>query len=885
MGVRDRYDYTDAMIHHSLFTRWLKANGMETDKNDESTRDIICLDFQFGLRSYKEELVHVKQMRKTATEANDTEKLETIDKIQSKIESNKDKYKKLSKDDIRRIFYTEGVSITYQDVINNKTGEIKETIIHYKMLYRNPSKAKQGSCMFIRDELYDRAYEWITMGIGPLLPEKGAKIVEISAYAPLSTSAIEGTVTIPVEDVLILKDQDSFFRTIADIVRAEDYEVVLRGGKKETRKRCVVHRELTDVKNTLWDGMALIETSVMPGWCNGMALLRNHFFKACAFRTKLQMFIKDYCNNHDIDYQTYTIKDMFGNDHLAKDIKIITTDNACKFKKFADVLGGSFSSAYDYWCNKVHTDGSVFGIVKSDHPSKLGNVQQMSYQMINTLPCTEEDIYKIAKTSVEYVELLKRDNDEFEKYLRKNATAVNHYEMLADLYQHNKNFQNSRMWRTDKKAIINAYVSKLRNGKITVNGDNLTVCGNPYALLMYAVGENWKDDPTFNQEDGVIQVYTRRFGDGEFLCGIRNPHNSANNLGYFKNVRHPLMEKYFDFSNNIMAVNCIHTDVQARLNGEDFDSDFNFVTNQPQMVEAAKIAYRDYPTVVNEVPESGITYDNNLAEYARMDSQMQQAQKAIGGSSDTAQLCQSYYWDKIAKNEIDDDSNQYYENTVILAVCAQLAIDGCKKVFAVDVNNDIQRIRQQSCMQKEKDYPRFMKWTHEIQITKNGKQRPQDDIKKEKNKLSCRIDPDIVCPMNWLIECLDKIQGVSFKNDTEETYNYLVKQKKKANFKQLSKIRKLVEEYDSYVRYCMGFVDEEMRIIKYSEKTDEVLNQLHSMSIGKDTMIRLIATSLGYVGNVKSGLEYKNATKYSRKMLTLLYRYDKNKFINCFKTA
>ena len=571
MGVRDRYDYTDAMIHHSLFTRWLKANGMETDKNDESTRDIICLDFQFGLRSYKEELAHVKQMRKTATEANDTEKLETIDKIQSKIESNKDKYKKLSKDDIRRIFYTEGVSITYQDVINNKTGEIKETIIHYKMLYRNPSKAKQGSCMFIRDELYDRAYEWITMGIGPLLPKKGAKIVEISAYAPLSTSAIEGTVTIPVEDVLILKDQDSFFRTIADIVRAEDYEVVLRGGKKETRKRCVVHRELTDVKNTLWDGMALIETSVMPGWCNGMALLRNHFFKACAFRTKLQMFIKDYCNNHNIDYQTYTIKDMFGNDHLAKDIKIIVTDNACKFKKFADILGGSFSSAYDYWCSKVRADENVFGIVKTDHPSKLGDTQQLSYQMVNTLPCTEEDIYQIATTSVKYVELLKRDNDEFEKFLRKNATAVNHYEMLADLYQHNKNFQNSRMWRTDKKDIIKSYVARLRNGKITVPGDNLTVCGNPYALLMYTVGENWEEDPTFCQEDGVIQVYTRRFSDGEFLCGIRNPHNSANNIGYFKNVRHPLMEKYFDFSNNIMAVNCIHTDVQARLNGEDFD--------------------------------------------------------------------------------------------------------------------------------------------------------------------------------------------------------------------------------------------------------------------------------------------------------------------------
>lgn len=38
-----------------------------------------------------------------------------------------------------------------------------------------------------------------------------AKIVEMSAYAPLTTSTIVGTLKIPVEDILILKDQDSFF--------------------------------------------------------------------------------------------------------------------------------------------------------------------------------------------------------------------------------------------------------------------------------------------------------------------------------------------------------------------------------------------------------------------------------------------------------------------------------------------------------------------------------------------------------------------------------------------------------------------------------------------------------------------------------------------------
>ena len=248
---------------------------------------------------------------------------------------------------------------------------------------------------------------------------------------------------------------------------------------------------------------------------------------------------------------------------------MVTTDNQIKWKKFADLMGGSIDAAYDYWQSRVIADGCIWGIVKTDHPSKLGDVQQMSYQMINTLPCSKEDIQRIAQTSVDYVELLKADNDEFERFLRQNATEVNHYEMLADLYAQNHDFANSKMFKTDKSSIISAYVMKLRKGKITVPGDNLTVCGNPYALLLHAVGENWEDDPTLKPEPGVIQCYTPRFGDGEYLCAIRSPQNQASNIAYMRNVYSEQMQKYFDFSDNIMAVNCIHTDVQARMNGED----------------------------------------------------------------------------------------------------------------------------------------------------------------------------------------------------------------------------------------------------------------------------------------------------------------------------
>ena len=852
---------------------------MQTDKRDESTKDIICIDFQFGLRSYSEEISHIKKMRKEA--AGNEERLKSIDELEERVHSRKDLYRKMSKDEIRKFLYENGASITYTNTL--KDGKTAEETIHYKMLYRNPSKAKQGSCMFIREELYDKAYDWLTMGIGKKLPLHNAKIVEISAYAPLSTSAIEGLLELDINDVLILNDQDSFFRTTADIVRAEDYEIILKNGEKETKKKCVVHREETDVKNTLWDGMALIESSVMPEWCNGMALLRNHFFKACAFKTNIQMFISDWCAEHGINYDTFEIEDMFGIKHLAKDIKMITTDNAIKWKKFVDLIGGTLPAAYEYWKSIVINDGCIWGIVKTDHMSKLGDVQQMSYQMINTLPCSSEDIQKIAQTSIDYVELLKKDNKEFVKYLRKNATAVNHYEMLADLYNWNNDFENSRMWKVDKSSIINAYVAKLRKGKITVEGDNLTVCGNPYALLLYTVGEDWNTDPTLLPDDGVIQVYTKRFKNGEYLCGIRNPHNSSNNIGYFKNVVHPLMDKYFDFSNNIMAVNCIHTDIQARMNGEDFDSDFNFVTNQPQMVEAARIAYRDYPTVVNEVPESGLSYDNTKADYAKMDSAMQSAQKAIGGSSDTAQLSQSYYWNQLARGINDEDTRQYYENTVILAVEAQIAIDGCKRLYSVNVNDEIQRIRGQRCMKRDRDYPAFMKWTNEVPITKNGRERSVADIKKDKEKIKNRIDGEIICPMNWLEESLNKIQGASRRN-VIETHKFLTdKPIGKPKATQMSKIRKIVEEYDGYAKHYMWAINNEELMLPLLEKIDETTDKISSMYLSQATVYRLIETSLGVEGGTRLDNIYKKATKYTRKMLNMLYKTNREKFLLCFK--
>jgi ribosome-binding protein aMBF1 (putative translation factor) len=913
LGTRDYFTYKEAMLNNSLFSFFLQKNGLNVYKKgtkNESTRDIICLDYEFGSRSYENEKERIEKLLKEAT--SDSEK-EVLINVLEKVENNKELYYERNRDEIREFFYENGVDVTYK--WKNKNGDIKkQETIHYEMLFRTSAKAKLGQVMFINSKLYDIAYDWLTIGLGKKMEHDNAKIVEMSAYAPLTTSTIVGTINIPVENILILKDQDSFFETMTKVVKAEEYIVEVKKkdevtGKrvkiKEPRKKCVVVEEKREVKNTLWDGMALIEADqsylALPDYINGMVLLRNHMFKTCAFKSYIQKFFKNWCKINGYDYETYQIQDMFGNWHYVKNIKMITTDNAIKWKKFSNLMGNTLSEAYDYWCDRIRADNNIWGIVKTDHPSKLGNYQQLSYQMINTLPCSSEDVKEIAQTTIDYIELLKVDNDEFEKFLRKNANEVNHYEMLADLYSQNKKFADSKFFRNEKKEIIKQYVFRMRKGKIIVNGDNLTVCGNPYALLLYSVGENYENDPTFSQESDAIQCYTERFEDGEYLAAFRNPHNSPNNICYLHNVYSKEMKEYFPFSKNIIAINCIHTDIQDRANGMDEDSDFMLVTNQKTMVKCAKRCYREFFTIVNALKESGITYSNTKKDYAAMDNKFSKSRMGIGYSSNLAQLAMTYYWTELKK----DNPNMYklkelYDNFIILSVLAQVIIDGCKREYEIDGNKEIDRISKLPSMKitkicgttkngKDKkikyDFPEFMKYTREIKYTKDGKELPQEEISEKKDKLKSRINPELICPMNWLEDWLDKIQNAS-TSETVDTSKFFIKMKGETNRRQMTKIMRVIEEYDSSIKEAK--IKNTMNNDEFAEflkkENENVLNELSKIKIRNIVTInRLIELALGI--SSETGASKKrtyNPEKYTRKILNLLYKVDKDRFLANF---
>lgn len=839
LGVREQLDTKDAMLTNSLFLDFLLQNGLSVWK-ETSTRDVISLDFNYGSRSYEEDLKHLESI-KAKSDQEDKKRIARMDELIERCHSNKDKYDKKSKRDLRKLFYTNGTDVTYHTY--NKNGKIiKSETIHYKMLYRTPGKAKKGSVVFICDRLYQKARDFLYMGIR--LPDDDAQIVEIGAYSSLITSSIVGRVKIKPENILILKDVESFFRT--NVVSVE----------LNNNNECVA-RELNDyeVKNTLFDGQALIDTSIFPAWGDGYILLRHHMTKCAAFKTHIQKFFKEKFGG---TYETATVEDMWGNKHLAKDIKMITTDNAIKWLKF-DV-------SYNTWCQWVHKNGCLFGIVKTAHKSKLNDVQKMSYQMVNALDINTID--DAMTTTKGYLTRLQTDDDEFLKYLEKNINFSNDFEVLIALVKQNPDFIRSEYFRERKKKIINTYVLNMKTGKLIQNADNLVIVGNPYGMLLYSIGEDPLEDPTFTKEGGCIQCWTSRFGDNEYLAEFRNPFNSRNNLGYLHNYYHRFFDRYFDLGEQIIAVNMIGTDFQDRNNGSDMDSDSIYVTNEPNIVAHAKRCYAEYPTIVNNIPKEKNHYANTLENYASIDHNLAKSQLAIGESSNLAQICLSYTY--------NFDDRKFDDYTCILSVLAQAAIDNAKRTFACDISSEIRRIKNEMDIVTNR-YPAF--WSiirpefKRYKITKDG------------TKVNM-INKDINCPMNVLYRF--KPQKHKSTSRTLPMSHFFIQHDFKGGRRKCKKVEELIQKYafDLY-RYntCEDTdTDDHLLMMQNFEELIEDIKKIHISNNYLPLMSYLINRAFLITPQMKGkrGVTHTSLNKNKALLLKTLYRISPQQLLQVF---
>ena len=422
----------------------------------------------------------------------------------------------------------------------------------YVLYKRSGSKARNGQVLFIKQKYFEDMILWsrlgltFTKGISKEDSEE-VDIASLKAYESLTLSSIESTIEIDPNSILLVEDIDSTFTELASVTE-------LVGGELITTTKEI------ELSNSIFDGEGLMDESLFTGVLEGksMALLRARFLKSCVFNTKIQEFFKD--NN------ITEVRDMFGKVHNAEDIKIITTPNSLKFLKFAYKIGkGTKEEAYNYWKANV---GNMFGICKWDKSTHFQNgYNQLSYQMINSIEFSKEEIKELSKEELEYVNLLKNDLEVFKRHISLQEDSCSR-DLMLNLLAINNKVANTKMFKEFRRNNIKSYINRLRQGKIKIaNTDYCTILGNPVELLYHAIGRLESDrNEVIKYMDGKNEVYCRAYRDGEELCGFRNPHVCSGNVLYVKNKWREEY-KYLNLSNNIVIVNAIGFGIQDRLQG------------------------------------------------------------------------------------------------------------------------------------------------------------------------------------------------------------------------------------------------------------------------------------------------------------------------------
>lgn len=591
----------NAVLPNSMWSNTFAQEGMEFYYGKDGrlyTNEVIYLDFESCLLSSEEDVKRsigyvegdIRALEEEVDNLYGSENdlvEELVEDLKEKINGKKeymDKLKAKDKDDftieeslrvseLRKKLYLEGFVITREE----ENGTIYEDI--YRVIFQNSSKSRLGKTIWVKDTItkinkkgkrkviregmVKRIHSRMSMGITDKLTEKDViDLVSLEAYTALSQSAItNGYLKLDVDSILVVKDYDQKINFNAVSV---DKDLIPR------------YIDNYEGKNTLWDGEMLGDSSLFVGETEkyDMVLLRQCYFKSAMFKCSLVDYIKSFCAENGIDYETATVKDMFGNNFKVKDIRAITTDNSCKWLKFTKTMFKTDKEMFEHFKSVVKNEWKdLWAVVKHDCGTKYGSLVKMSYQMTNSLVLSDnkevalEELKSIVKPTESYLRELQCDIEVFKnnlKVLHKNEELA---EMYLDLLEVNSEVENTKEFQKFRRETINSIKTKAENGEILLNGNNLTLCGNPVELVEYAL--TGKFESSFGEDNvGAVKCYTKRFGLGEELVGMRSPQNYKSGLVLLKNIKSEKVERLFlNLGNNVVIVDSLQYPVQDSWNG------------------------------------------------------------------------------------------------------------------------------------------------------------------------------------------------------------------------------------------------------------------------------------------------------------------------------
>jgi hypothetical protein len=583
------------------------------------------------------------------------------------------------------------VSVTFKysvknedDKITANTKEIREDLYengfdiqnegHYVRFLRSNGSAKKGKCLFIREELYHVIIPYLYMGLDyrdgiPM------DLAGLEAYIALISSSIIDTIQIEPKNILLIDDFTSVFKDTVMATRTKEINGV---------HRLVTSKDEVKINNCIWDGQSLIDISLMGKYKDkGMLLLRNRFVKSACFNSNIQRFF--------YDNKITSINQLNGKTIATdiKDIKLITTPSSIKYLK------------YSTWEEFIEKLEPIFGVVKYEKPTKFykGDKVSTHYQLINTLHFNEEEMKELLQPTMNYVNLLKKDIRVFKEHVRVKAfdkIEMDDFNSTNDFFytmmKLNDDFVNTDLFMNIKSDMIDSYIKNIRKGHVLIDGNYSVLCGNPLSMLRATIKD--KNHPmSFNGiDDSLIdnEVYCTNFTDGE-LVGCRSPHVTIGNLALLdNNTDKQLLEEYFNFTKEIIAVNSIKFNLLERLSSSDFDSDALMLTQDDLILRKVKEHYNDFLVPTGLVEPKGITDRHNTVE-DKVDLDVKTSVNLIGDIINMSQILNSKLWDMINDgcSVKSKKIQELYQDICQLDVMSCLEIDSSKKEFNIDNKKEL----------------------------------------------------------------------------------------------------------------------------------------------------------------------------------------------------
>ena len=462
-------------------------------------------------------------------------------------------------------------------------GDEKRTV-KYKRFLGTAGSIKKSTIMFVNEDIHAELMRRINNGRyeGPANGEEVSKYngnelnykfipAKLNAYFALACSA-----SIPVTWPRIIVVND-LYTEFTDTVK-----LVSDTGNDENPDWPMVSGPIIkNIEINTCDGMGLISPEMSSKWAqelNEGDEPLSGFNTRCAF-LKGMVFTVDFKQFAEEVAGTYIIKDAWGVSRDVRDADVILTVSMLK-------LWNSYQSCEDY-VNNCMKNGYEFCIAKST-PHELRNVHTTNYQYLQDFKFTDAQINELVQPTVTKIkECLGLDWKKLILYMcgtGLDEKSVLHMEPMCKAIMAQPELVNDPYVRSKVSRMIQKRIKTAKIGVLDVEGDYAIAGCDPFILLQHIFG--------FEKENikGLLKAgecYHKYWSDrmADEICIFRAPMTSIENVCKLKVVTNPEMEKWYKYIKTCILLNGWDT-TAMRCNGEDYDSDSNFCTNNKVLLDA-----------------------------------------------------------------------------------------------------------------------------------------------------------------------------------------------------------------------------------------------------------------------------------------------------------